>query len=278
MDFTKMHGLGNDYICIACLGCDEPDGAKLARAMCDRHLGVGADGLILIASSRVADFRMRIFNPDGSEAEMCGNGIRCLAKYVFDHGLTSKKIISIETLAGLKLVELYTRGGVAEKVKVNMGKPSFLAEDIPVQGLSGEAKERPMMIEGRLIKATFVSMGNPHCVIFVDDSSGYPVSKVGPAIERHPLFPRRINVNFVEVVSRSAIKVRTWERGAGETLACGTGACASVAACALLSRTGRAVSAHLPGGSLEIDWDEDGPVYMTGPAVEIFSGQWRLPL
>jgi diaminopimelate epimerase len=274
--FTKMHGIGNDYLYIDARRKKIANVEKLAVAMSDRHFGVGADGIILILNSDVADFKMRILNADGSEAEMCGNGIRCFAKYLFDHGLTKKKKVSVETLAGVKYMNLYTRHNKVDKVSVDLGEPILLRERIPMKGDPGMVIEELLQVDGVKFNITAVSMGNPHCVIYVEDVKSFPVEKYGPMIENHPIFPKRTNVEFVQVVNDHEVIQRTWERGSGETMACGTGASAVTVAGVLTKRTGRKSVVHLAGGNLEIEWSEsDNHVYLTGPAVEVFEGNWQ---
>ncbi len=274
--FIKMHGIGNDYLYIDARRKKIKNIEDLARRMSHRNFGVGSDGIILIYNSTVADFKMRIFNADGSEAEMCGNGIRCFAKYVYDHGLTKKKKISIETLAGIKHIELFTRHDRVSKVRVDMGEPILLRERIPMQGEPGMVIDEELQLDGIKFNITAVSMGNPHAVIYVEDVKNFPVQKYGPMIENHPLFPKRTNVEFVQVISKKEVIQRTWERGSGETLACGTGASAVMVAGILTKRTARNITVHLAGGDLEIEWNEnDNHVYMTGPAVEVFEGIWQ---
>ncbi len=271
--FTKMHGIGNDYIYVDARRKKLKNVEELSRQVSHRNFGIGADGLILILNSTVADFRMRIFNADGSEAEMCGNGIRCFAKYLYDHGLTKKKKVAIETLAGIKQVELFTRHDKVVKVRVDLGEPILLRERIPMNGDPGMVIEEELQLNGVKFNITAVSMGNPHAIIYVDDVRNFPVQKYGPMIETNPLFPRRTNVEFVQVVGPGEVIQRTWERGSGETMACGTGASAVTVAGVLTKRTGRSITVHLTGGDLEIEWNEkDNRVYMTGPAVEVFEG------
>jgi diaminopimelate epimerase len=279
MKFTKMHGIGNDFVVVnlltdsmieACL----PD---ISRKVNDRKFGIGGDGLILVLPSKTADFKMRMFNPDGSEAEMCGNGIRCFAKYVFDRKLIPDTQIKVETLAGAKTLKLLTRGGKVEAVRVDMGTPRLLRSEIPMRGEdNGRVIGESLKAEGHRFEITAVSMGNPHVVIFESNVDAYPVARFGPAIETHKSFPQRINVHFVQVCNAGEIIARTWERGAGETLACGTGACASVVASVLNNKTGRTVLVHLPGGDLRIEWTGDNRVMMTGPAEEVFEGDMPL--
>lgn len=277
MKFTKMHGAGNDYVYVNCFEEVVDDPAGLARQVSNRNFGIGSDGLILILPSEGADLRMRMFNADGSEAEMCGNGIRCVAKYAYDHSLTKKTKVHIETGSGiLELNLLLNSEGLVGSVTVAMGRPRLTRAELPMTGAVGEqAVNVPLEVGGRLLELTCVSMGNPHAVVFVDDVEQFPVTEVGPVIERHPWFPKRINVEFVQVVSRSEVIQRTWERGAGETLACGTGAAAVTVAGVLTGRTERKITNHLRGGDLLMEWIEDGEVMMTGPAVEVFSGTYK---
>lgn len=265
--FTKMHGLGNDFIVLDQRESTVTDLGQFARTYCDRRFGIGADQLLTLTKSKTADFRMLIHNADGSEVEMCGNGIRCLAAYIWDRDLSDKQVLEIQTLAGTIRPE---RAGAL--VKVDMGAPRLEGRDIPV-AIDGRVLKHPLEIEGTEFQITCVSMGNPHAVIFTDNVSEFPVSRIGPAIETHSLFPNRTNVEFVQVLSAEEIKIRVWERGAGETLACGTGACASLVAASLNDYTGNKATVHLKGGNLHIDWANDGRVYMTGPAVEVFQGE-----
>lgn len=274
--FTKLHGIGNDYIYINAMEYPVADPPPLSVAMSDRHFGIGADGIILILPSDNADFRMRMFNADGSESEMCGNGIRCFAKYVYDKALTRKKEISVETGAGIKYLTLFTENSQVVRVRVDMGEPQLERELIPMKGAAGRVLEEPMTLkDGTVLNITAVSMGNPHAVIFVDDAKNFPVHVYGPEIENSPLFPRRTNVEFVTVINRQEVIQRTWERGSGETLACGTGASAVCTAGFLTGKTERSIISHLTGGDLELELDEKtGHIFMTGPAVEVFSGVW----
>ncbi|MFQ5893074.1 MAG: diaminopimelate epimerase, partial [Nitrospinota bacterium] len=240
----------------------------------DRHFGVGSDGLILILPSKRADLRMRMFNADGSEAEMCGNGIRCLAKYAYERSLARKRRITVETKAGVLTLANTVRGGTVRAVRVDMGRPRLERREVPMRGRSGRVVEEPLSVDGVTYVVTALSMGNPHCVTFVERLDRFPVGEVGPKIERHRRFPQRTNAEFVEVRSRGEVAIRTWERGAGETLACGTGASAVCVAGVLTGRTERAITAHLLGGSLELEWADDDHVYMTGPAEEVFTGEW----
>jgi diaminopimelate epimerase len=286
MRFTKMHGLGNDYVYIDCFRQPPPrDAAALSRVISDRHFGVGSDGLILIGPSERADARMRMFNADGSEAEMCGNGIRCVAKYVYDHGIAVKPRLTIETGNGVLTVDLDVRNGKVERVTVDMGAPILDADKIPttLPGPRVINYADPSLVAlfgahnlgGMDKRVTCVSMGNPHAVFYVDDVPEHYPLIFGCKIENAPIFPRRINVHFVRVHSPGEVTMQTWERGSGVTLACGTGACAVAVAGVLTGRSGRRITAHLPGGDLELNWSEaDDHVYMTGPAVEVFSGEW----
>lgn len=283
MRFVKMHGLGNDYIYVDCTHSPPlPKPEELSRRISDRHLGVGSDGLILICPSERADVRMRIFNADGSEAEMCGNGIRCLAKYVYDRGLIRKRSLRVETGRGVLEVELEVdANGRVDRVTVNMGPPILRADEIPTTLVGEPPCNTPVTIAGRTFAVTAVSMGNPHAVIYVEpeflrpDNRGDAVAEWGSRLEHAPEFPRRVNVHFVHVRSPNEVTMRTWERGSGLTLACGTGACAVCVAGVLTGRTLRRLRAHLPGGDLDLHWSEtDNCVYMTGPAVEVFEGVW----
>lgn len=285
MRFTKMHGAGNDYIFIDCFNQPVPaNPGELARRMSDRHFGVGSDGLILICPSSVADARMWMFNADGSEAEMCGNGIRCLAKYVYEHGICRKTTLRVETGAGVKDLWLNLENDRVKSVRVNMGQPRLRPAEIPtlLQPASGSPEdpvvEVPLEVSGVQVKITCVSMGNPHAVIFVDELRDDWVQGLGPAIEESRFFPRRTNVEFVEVLSRDEVRMRVWERGAGETLACGTGAAAVCVAGCLTGRTNPHLWVHALGGTLELNWDrQEGSVYLSGPAEEVFWGEWLLP-
>jgi diaminopimelate epimerase len=275
MRFTKMQGAGNDYIYVNCFAEPLPDDpAELARRMSDRHFGVGGDGLVLISPSKEADARMRMFNADGSEAEMCGNAVRCVAKYVYDRGISKKTSMAIETGRGVLLLGLEVVNGRVERARVDMGQPILKAAEIPTT-LAGEpVVGARLSIGDHTLEATCVSMGNPHCVTFVDKLSDDWVLGIGPQIEHDKHFPRRVNAEFVEVVSPNEVRMRVWERGSGETLACGTGASAVCVAGVLAGKTGRHVLVHMPGGDLELEWAANDHVYMTGPAVEVFSGDW----
>jgi diaminopimelate epimerase len=275
MKFTKMQGAGNDYVYVNCFAEKVENPADIAIKVANRNFGIGSDGLILIMPSETADVRMRMFNSDGSESEMCGNGIRCVAKYAYDHGIVAKKEITAETGAGILTLQLFTNDrNRVEKVRVNMGAPGLTRAEIPMIG-DGGAKviNEPLNILHTTFHITCISMGNPHCIIFVDDVESFQVEKYGQLIENHELFPRRTNVEFVQVLSRTEVRQRTWERGAGETLACGTGASAVTAAAVLNGLTEKKIVNHLSGGDLEMEWAEDGSIYMTGPAVEVFSGE-----
>ena len=276
MRFTKMHGAGNDYVYVDC--CEQPfpnDPAGLARRISHRRFGVGGDGLILIGPSDAGDARMHVFNADGSEAEMCGNGIRCVAKYIYDHGLSDKRQLVVETGAGLLWLDLEVVEGRVERVRVDMGEPILTAEDVPTTLPGDPVVDAELTIGGRTFRVTCVSMGNPHCVTFVDQLTDNWVLDVGPQIENDPHFPMRVNAEFVRVLSSTEVRQRTWERGSGETLACGTGASAVCVAGVLAGRTDRNIVVHLTGGDLEIQWNQaDNHVYMTGPAAEVFTGEW----
>ena len=274
MKFTKMHGLGNDYVMVNCFDTRVSDPSSLARAMSPRRTGIGSDGLILMLPSVSCAFRMTMFNADGSEAETCGNGIRCLAKYVYEKGMTRKKEFVIETLAGPTRVWLTTQDDTVRLVKCDMGVPKFSRVEIPMLGDEGEVIEEPLNIGDAEYKVTCLSVGNPHAVVFVDDVQAAPVSAIGPQIETHARFPNRTNVEFVEPVDRGNVKMRVWERGSGETLACGSGCCAAAVASARTGRTERTVSVHLELGSLKIEWANDGHIYMEGPATRVFEGEW----
>ncbi|MDN3510203.1 MAG: diaminopimelate epimerase [Candidatus Jettenia sp.] len=276
MRFTKMHGIGNDYVYINCFEEEVKEPAKLAPSMSDRHFGIGSDGIILILPSAVADCKMRIFNADGSEAQMCGNGVRCVAKYVYDHNITRNNPLTVETLAGIKSIKLFTDNGRVSGAKVNMGKPRLLRSEIPMLGKETSVIDEPLTISNGISwRITCVSMGNPHGIIFVDNLDLVDISKHGIEIERHYIFPERINVHFVQIHNPKEVTMRTWERGSGITLACGTGASAVCVAGVLNKKTERKILAHLPGGDLKLEWTEDGNVYMTGPATEVFTGEWH---
>ncbi len=274
MKFTKMQGLGNDYVYVDCTERALPDPAALAARVSDRHFGVGSDGLICIGKSDCADFRMDMYNSDGSQAEMCGNGIRCVGKFVYDKGLTQKTRITIETLAGVRTLELHTKDGRVVMVTVDMGAPELRPRRIPVAADGEVFIARPLSAAGRDWTVTCVSMGNPHCITYVEDPYALDMETIGPAFACHPLFPARINTEFVRVIDRQTLQMRVWERGSGETMACGTGACAALAATVLNGLCEREAIVRLTGGDLRIRWDErDGHIYMTGPAVTTFDGE-----
>lgn len=282
MRFTKMHGIGNDYVYVDCVRNRPPaDPAAVARAVSDRHFGVGSDGLILICPSERADARMRMFNADGSESEMCGNGIRCVAKFVHDHGIARKSRLTIETGRGVLTLDLEVTNDKVSRVRVNMGEPILKSADIPTTLPGDPPVNVPLSVGSITFRATCVSMGNPHAVMFDCDTmlqtgENDILPLVGPKVEHHEVFPRRVNAHFVKVHSPTEVTMRTWERGSGITWACGTGACAVCVAGVLTGKTGRKVLAHLPGGDLKLEWSEaDNHVYMTGPATEVFSGEWN---
>lgn len=276
MRFTKMHGAGNDYVYLDCFTQPVPENLpELARHMSDRHFGVGADGLILIHPAETADARMQMFNADGSEAEMCGNGIRCVAKYVYEHGHCPSEQLQIETAAGVLELELILVGQQVQQVRVDMGQPILVAEQIPTTLTGSPVVNQLLSVDGRDLQVTCLSMGNPHCVVFVEQLSDDLVLQLGPKIETDSHFPAGVNVEFVEVLSRSEVRQRTWERGSGETWACGTGACAVCVAGVLTGQTERQIVNHLLGGDLQLHWvEEEDHVYMTGPAEEVFQGEW----
>ncbi len=275
MRFTKMQGAGNDYVYVNAFAERLPeDLPRLAIAVSDRHKGIGSDGLILIRPSPVSDARMQMFNADGSEAEMCGNGVRCVAKYVYDHGIARRESLRIETARGILELRLFTSGGQVTSVRVNMGPPILKGAEIPTRLPGDPPVQVPLDVAGRKLNVTCVSMGNPHCVTFVDEISDDLVLRVGPQIERHSAFPNRVNAEFIQIVSPSETIMRVWERGSGETLACGTGACAAAVAGVLAGLTERRLLTHLRGGDLELEWSPSGDVYLTGPAVEVFEGVW----
>jgi diaminopimelate epimerase len=276
MKFTKMHGCGNDYVYVNLFEETIADPATLAIAVSDRHFGIGSDGLITIGPSETADFRMRIYNADGSEAEMCGNGIRCVAKYVYDHKMTEKEEITVESGAGIKKLTLTVEDGKVALVRVNMGEPILKPDLIPVVSDKEKAVAEPILVDETEWKMTCVSMGNPHAVVFVEDVEKFPVETYGPLFENHKRFPKRTNTEFVTVHSRTEASMRVWERGSGETWACGTGTCATVMACILNGYTENRVLVHLLGGDLTIEYDEKtNHIYMTGPATEVFHGEWE---
>ena len=272
--FTKMHGLGNDYVYIDAINQKIQNELKLAQFVSNRHFGIGSDGLILICESKVADFKMRMFNSDGSEAEMCGNGIRCVGKFVYDKGFTSKTTVTIETLAGIKTLKLNIKDKKVETVRVDMGEPILEADKIPVISKEEPVKNLELEAENRKFKFTCVSMGNPHAITIVENTKEFEVERYGKILEVDKAFPKKANIEFAQVIDKENIKMRVWERGAGETLECGTGACATAVACNLLNLTGRKVNIELLGGILNIEWNEnDNHIYMTGPAVTVFDGE-----
>lgn len=276
MKFTKMQGLGNDYVYVNCFKEKIDNPSELARRISDRHFGVGSDGLIMINPSDKADFEMEMYNADGSRGEMCGNGIRCVAKYVYDYGLTDKTHISVETLGGIKYLDLTVEEGKVQLVKVDMGKPVLEPLKIPVKADGDRAVDEPILVGGEEYRMTCVSMGNPHAVVFIGcDVREFPLEEIGPKFENHERFPNRVNTEFVRVIDRHTAEMRVWERGSGETLACGTGACAVAVACVLNGLTDEEVTVRLLGGDLQISWDrEKDTVYMTGPAEVVFDGEW----
>ena len=273
MKFTKMHGLGNDYVYVNCFEEKIDNPPAVARFVSDRHFGIGSDGLIMINPSKTADFEMEMYNADGSRGEMCGNGIRCVAKYVYDYGLTDKTQISVETLGGIKYLDLTVEDGKVVLVKVDMGKPELEADLIPIISEREQVIDEPIEVDGKEYHMTGVSMGNPHAVIYVDDVKGLDLEKIGPKFENHERFPKRINTEFVHCIDRQTVEMRVWERGSGETLACGTGACAVAVSSILNNLTDTRVTVKLLGGDLQIEWDrEKDRVFMTGPATVVFDG------
>lgn len=278
MKFTKMHGIGNDYVYVNCFEESVKNLAEVSKFVSNRHFGIGSDGLILISPSAIADFRMSIYNADGSQAEMCGNGIRCVAKYVYDYGLTDKTEISVETLAGIKYLRLQVENGKVASVEVNMGAPILEPKEIPVAVEESPVVNVPVEVKGKIYHMTCVSMGNPHAIIFMNNVKDLDIAAIGPYFENHTVFPKRTNTEFVEVLDRNTVNMRVWERGSDETLACGTGACATTVACILNDKTENEVTVHLLGGDLKIRWDrEANQVYMTGPATVVFDGEITLP-
>ena len=276
MKFTKMQGIGNDYIYVNCFEETVKDPEELARRISDRHFGVGSDGLVLIMPCEEADFRMRMFNADGSESEMCGNATRCVAKYVHDRGLTDKTEISLMTGAGIKILKLAVRDGVTERVRVDMGEPELEGKKIPVNLPGNPVMGAPVVVHGKVYNMTCVSMGNPHAVIYVDDADSFDVHGVGAMIEVDPLFPRKTNVEFVTVKDRARLRMRVWERGSGETMACGTGACATLVASVLNGLSERKATLELNGGSLTVEWDpETNHVFQEGPAEFVFDTEYE---
>lgn len=273
MKFTKMQGLGNDYVYVNCFEEKIENPPAVARYVSDRHFGIGSDGLIMINPSEVADFEMEMYNADGSRGEMCGNGIRCVAKYVYDYGLTDKTQISVETLGGIKYLDLTVEDGKVVLVKVDMGKPELKSDLIPIISENEKVIDEPIEVDGQVYHMTGVSMGNPHTVIYVDDVKNLDLEKIGPKFENHERFPKRINTEFVHCIDRNTVEMRVWERGSGETLACGTGACAVAVASILNNLTDTRVTVKLLGGDLQIEWDQKkNHVFKTGPAKVVFDG------
>lgn len=279
LPFTKMQGIGNDYVYINALATVPDNLPDLARKISDRHFGVGSDGLVLILPSSIADLRMRMFNADGTEAEMCGNASRCVGKFAYDKGLTHKASIHLQTAAGIKIIQLHFRDGNVTGATVDMGEPILEPGLIPVAADDGADKivDYPLIVDRHECRVTAVSMGNPHAVLFMEDPENLNLPMLGPKFEHHLFFPARTNTEFVKVLDRRHIRMRVWERGAGETLACGTGACAALVACVLNGLTDREAEVELAGGSLHIKWSEDNHIYMTGPAVTVFEGEYPLP-
>ncbi len=275
LSFSKWHGLGNDFVIVNDLKGEFEQYSQMAIEICDRHLGIGADGLVFLLSSEVADFQMRIFNSDGSEAEMCGNATRCMARYVYEYGLTNKTKVTLETKAGIITPELIFVDGALSTIRVDMGQPRLKPSEIPVISSANEQVVNDLLVvEGKEYYITCVSMGNPHCVLFVDQIDDVDLSSIGPMIETHPAFPRKINVEFVEVINRQKVRMRVWERGAGITMACGTGACATLTAGVLNGKIDRQAIIELDGGELFIEWGIDNHIYMSGPATEVFRGEY----
>jgi len=277
IQFTKMHGLGNDYHFIEGDRYPIDDPAELSRRMSHRHLGAGADGIILVLPGDTGDFKMRIFNADGSEAETCGNGLRCFAKYVYERGMIDKTEFVIDTLAGPNRVQLQVEDGQVAAVRSNMGQPRFEREDIPMEGPPGRITEEPLEVDGETLAVTCVNIGNPHAVFFVDDATAVNLPEIGPQIETQSKFPQRTNVEFVTVIDDENIVMRIWERGSGVTMASGSGSCGAALASMITGRTNRRVRVHLPYGALVIEWADDGCVYQEGPATEVFTGEWPEP-
>lgn len=274
MKFTKMQGIGNDFILINLIKTKlSEDYSTLAKRVCDRHFGIGADGLILLLPSNFVELRARFFNPDGSEAEMCGNGMRCLAKYLYERKLVKRKEIKVETKAGIIIPKLILSDDQVEAVEVDMGIPQLKRIDIPMKGEGERVVDEELKIDDKKFKITALSLGNPHCLLFVERLDSSLVSKVGPQIENHPLFPQRTNVEFVQVLNKEEIELRVWERGVGETLACGSGACAAVVGCVLSDKTERKVKVRLRGGDLLVEWRDNDHLYLTGEAREVFEGE-----
>lgn len=277
MKFTKMQGLGNDYVYVNCFKETIENPPEMAKKVSNRNFGIGSDGLIMINPSDVADFEMEMYNADGSRSEMCGNGIRCVGKYVYDYGLTEKEHISVETLAGIKYLDLTVEDGKVKLVKVDMGNPELVPANIPIVADGDRVIDEPIDVNGTEYRMTGVSMGNPHAVVYVEDVKGLDIEKIGPAFENHERFPNRVNTEFVKVLDQNTVEMRVWERGSGETMACGTGACAVAVACILNGLTEDKVTVKLLGGDLQIEWDKEADkVYMTGPAEVSFDGEINL--
>lgn len=277
MKFTKMQGLGNDYVYVNCFKETIENPPEMAKKVSNRNFGIGSDGLIMINPSDVADFEMEMYNADGSRSEMCGNGIRCVGKYVYDYGLTEKEHISVETLAGIKYLDLTVEDGKVKLVKVDMGSPELVPENIPIVADGNRVIDEPINVNGTEYRMTGVSMGNPHAVVYVEDVKGLDIETIGPALENHERFPNRVNTEFVKVLDRNTVEMRVWERGSGETMACGTGACAVAVACILNGFTEDKVTVKLLGGDLQIEWDKEADkIYMTGPAEVSFDGEINL--
>ncbi len=274
MKFTKMQGAGNDYVYVDCTKEELKNPGKIAQIVSDRHFGIGGDGLILIKSSKKADFFMEMYNADGSQGKMCGNGIRCVGKFVYDNGLTDKTTVAIDTLSGIKILELNLENGKVASAKVNMGNPILKAKDIPVISDKEKVIAQDIQIRGKNYSVTCVSMGNPHAIIYVDSTDDLKIEEIGPYFEKNELFPEQINTEFVQILDRQNLKMRVWERGSGETLACGTGACASLVATVLNGLCDNTATLHLLGGNLKITWDQESDtVYMEGPATTVFTGE-----
>ena len=277
LQFTKMQGLGNDYVYVDCTKKKLENASEVAVKVSDRHFGIGSDGLILINASNVADFEMEMYNADGSRGEMCGNGIRSVAKYVYDYGLTDQTHISVETLGGIKYLDLTVEEGRVRQVRVDMGRPMLCPAEIPVIANGESVIDMPIEVDGTEYRMTAVGMGNPHTVVFMEDVDELEIERIGPKFEHHPCFPNRVNTEFVKVLDQNTVKMRVWERGSGETLACGTGACAVAVACILNGLTENEVTVQLLGGDLLIEWDREADkVYMTGPAEVVFDGEIEL--
>ena len=276
IEFTKMQGCGNDYVYIDGSTQKIPQEEKpdFVRKMSDRHFGIGGDGVIFINPSQEADFEMEMYNADGSRAQMCGNGIRCVAKFVYDRHLTDQTEITVVSAGSVKRLKLYVADGHVERVRVNMGRPILKAAEIPVLSDEEQVLDWPVFVADRQWRMSCVSMGNPHAVVLAEDVASLPLTEIGPKFENHPMFPERVNTEFIRVIDRSTLELRVWERGSGETLACGTGCCAAVAACVLNGLTERSVTVHVLGGELQIEWDENtGEIFMPGPAETVFEGQ-----